>query len=82
MREGSWWRGETDSQLCELEGMASLQQLAASVMGEGEPALDADELDSPAGSPSAVAPEAEQQGGSALQQKQVGPCCADHHSRN
>lgn len=37
VREGSWWaRADTDSQLCELEGVASLQQLAA-VMGDEQP---------------------------------------------
>lgn len=37
VREGSWWtRGDTDSQLCELEGVNSLQQLAASVMGDDD----------------------------------------------
>jgi hypothetical protein len=83
VREGSWWRAETDSQLCELEGVASLQQLAASVMGDGESALDPDTLDSPAGSPAAAAPaEAVQHAAPVLQQKQVGPCCADHSSRS
>lgn len=41
VREGSWWaRAETDSQLCELEGVASLQQLAA-VMDDEQPEEDA-----------------------------------------
>jgi hypothetical protein len=64
VREGSWWaRAETDSQFCELEGVASLQQLAASVMGEEE-VQDPTALDTPAESPAAAAPTA------AAQQKQ------------
>lgn len=48
VREGSWWaRAETDSQLCELEGVASLQQLAA-VMGDEQPEDAGAQPESPA----------------------------------
>lgn len=79
VREGSWWRGETDSQYCELEGVASLQQLAASVMGDGEDEEgEAGEGEGPH-SPAAAAEgeqhdAAEQQEGGEQQQAQVGGC--------
>lgn len=61
VREGSWWaRAETDSQFCELEGVASLQQLAASVMGDEE-VQDHTALDTPEQSPAATAPAGAQQ---------------------
>lgn len=81
VREGSWWtRVETDSQLCELDAASSLQQLAASVMGEDDAPEDPALLDEPADSPTAaatLAEEAEQQqeleGGEEEGQQQQGP---------
>jgi hypothetical protein len=67
VREGSWWRGETDSQYCELEGVASLQQLAASVMGDGEEEGEAAE-----GGDSPAAAAAEGEAGDAGEQQQEG----------
>lgn len=71
VREGSWWtRAETDSQLCELEGVASLQQLAAMVE---EGAQDPAASESLAGSPAAAAPAAAGQQHEAQVSSNMGP---------